>query len=437
MAAAVYTRSNYHKSRTGPYENPWPPVISIFESALAFLRLPFERATPLQHDLPHVKTVKTVKPDFAALDAGDRLCAMWLGHAGYLVQFPAEPGHRPIRIVFDPIFSDRAFPSAWVGPRRRLPAPCTIHELPDIDFVAVSHNHFDHCDLDALKALSRKSPSTTLFLVPLGVKETLASVGIPSERIHELDWWDSLAFPPGPASALAGRRCSYRFTCAPAQHNSGRGILDQNWTLWCSWAVHQIPEDEGAATVSVYHAGDTGYQTAGGACPIFKEIGTKLGPFDLAMVPIWSGASLTVLGKMGYRLTDDTHLVTLHATPEDAVRLAADVRARAALAMHFGTFAGSEDEALEPALRLARAQAAAAAVVVDEGDREVEGPGAVTGSSSSTLESSPGSGSGSERTRVGIEVIDVGECVTFEVGGVPVALSASTSSSSINSAADL
>ncbi|KAJ7213063.1 hypothetical protein GGX14DRAFT_620057 [Mycena pura] len=124
-----------------------------------------------------IKTVKTVKPDFAALDAGDRLCAMWLGHAGYLVQIPAEPGHRPIRIVFDPIFSDRAFPSSWVGPHRRLPAPCTIHELPDIDFVAQSV--FDHCgDLDALKALSRKSPST-LFFVPLGVKDTLASVGIP------------------------------------------------------------------------------------------------------------------------------------------------------------------------------------------------------------------------------------------------------------------
>ncbi|KAJ7213054.1 hypothetical protein GGX14DRAFT_620021 [Mycena pura] len=192
-------------------------------------------------------------------------------------------------------------------------------------------------------------PSTTVLLVPLGVKDTRA-VGIPSERIHELDWWDTLAFPPGPAIIAVSlgfgpSRALDLAARAYRRRSLGRGILDQNWSLWCSWAVHQIPQDDGAATVSVYHAGDTGYQTAGGACPVFKEIGTKLGPFDLAMVPIWSGASLTVLGKMGYRLTDDTHLVTLHATPEDAVRLAADVRARAALAMHFGTFAGSEDEA--------------------------------------------------------------------------------------------
>ncbi|KAJ7213048.1 hypothetical protein GGX14DRAFT_620009 [Mycena pura] len=238
---------------------------------------------------------------------------------------------------------------------------CAIHELPDIDFVAVSHNHFDHCDLDAARVSTRSKPSLT----------------------NPVD--------------------------------DDRGIPDQNWSLqlWCSWAVHQIPEDDGAATVSVYYAGDTGYQTAGGACPVFKEIGTKLSPFNLAMCPP-SASSTTpstfspssrcpAAPRSPRRLlpTDDTHLVTLHATPEDAVRLAADVRA--ALAMHFGTFAG----------RTRRSSLHCGS--------EVEGLDAVAGSSSSTMESGPGSGSGSERMRVGIEVIDVGECVTFEVGGVPVA----------------
>ncbi|KAJ7019221.1 Metallo-hydrolase/oxidoreductase [Mycena alexandri] len=341
---------------------------------MALMRLPFVRATPLQQDLHGVKTVKTIKPNFEVLDSVDKLCATWLGHAGFLVQLPAEPNHRPMRIIFDPIFSDRAYPSAWVGPRRRLPPPCKIGNLPEVDFVAISHNHYDHCDLDALKAIWKKSPGIE-FLVPLGVKATLESVGIPPARIHALDWWDNLSFPPS-----GGRKCNYSFTCTPAQHNSGVGVLDQNWTLWCSWVVQQIPED-GKPAASVYFAGDTGYQTAVGPCPAFKEIGKKLGPFDLAMVPIWSGASLTVLGKMGYRLADDTHLATLHATPEDAVRLAADVRARHTLAMHFATFAGSDDEALEPVVRLAQAQ-----------------PGGIA----------------DWRNEGGFGAIDVGECVAIE-----------------------
>ncbi|KAF7315956.1 Metallo-hydrolase/oxidoreductase [Mycena indigotica] len=362
----VHTPSHYHKSRRGPFENPWPPVLTMMASAMALMKLPFERATPYEHDLEYVKTVKTVKPNFGALDDTEKLCAMWLGHAGYLVQLPAEASHRPIRILFDPMFSERAFPSAWVGPKRRLEAPCRVDELPEIDFVAVSHNHYDHCDLDALRALSNKSHAT-LFLVPLGMEDNLRSVGIPSPRIFELDWWDTLLCP------LDGRMCNYRFTCTPAQHNSGRGMLDQNWTLWCGWSIQQ--EHKNKTWASTYFAGDTGYQTLNGPCPAFKEIGEKLGPFTLAIVPIWSGASLTFLGKMGYRLSDDSHLVTLHATPEDAVKLVADVRAKNALAMHFGTFAGSDDEALEPAVRLAKA-------------------------------SSP--------DQVHVQVIDVGECMAFE-----------------------
>jgi len=345
---SILTPSENRRNAEGPFENPWPPVLTMLASAIGLMRLPFVRATPLQQDLHGVKTIKTVKPNFESLDP-DKLCATWLGHAGFLVQLPAEPGHRPVRIVFDPIFSDRAYPSAWVGPLRRLSAPCKIQDLPDVDFVAISHNHYDHCDLDALKALWKRSYGVD-FLVPLGVKTTLESVGIPSDRIHDLDWWDKIAFPP-----TFGRKFAYTFTCTPAQHNSGRGMLDQNWSLWCSWVIQKIPND-GPAAASVYFAGDTGYQTAVGACPAFKEIGERLGPFDLAMVPIWSGASLTVIGKMGYRLSDDTHLVTLHATPEDAVRLAKDVRARHTLAMHFATFAGSDDEALEPIVRLAQAQ---------------------------------------------------------------------------------
>ncbi|KAJ7933952.1 beta-lactamase superfamily domain-containing protein [Mycena leptocephala] len=288
---AVLTPSKNRRNADGPFENPWPPVLTMLASALGLMRLPFVRATPLQQDLHGVKTVKTVKPNFEVLDSVDKLCATWLGHAGFLVQLPAESGQRPIRIVFDPIFSDRAYPSAWVGPRRRLPPPCKIQDLPDVDFVAISHNHYDHCDLDALKALWKKSHGVD-FLVPLGVKATLESVGIPGNCIHDLDWWDNIAFPP-----VAGQKFSYSFTCTPAQHNSGRGMLDQNWSLWCSWVVQQIPEGAPPAA-SVYFAGDTGYQTAEGACPAFKAR-----PIRPRNDTIWSGASLTVLGKMGYKVS--------------------------------------------------------------------------------------------------------------------------------------
>ncbi|CAK5265891.1 unnamed protein product [Mycena citricolor] len=341
--SAILSPSKHHQNTSGPFENPWPPVLTMFASAISLLRFPFERATPLEHDLHGVATIESRKPDWSILDqAEDRVGACWLGHAGFLVQLPTGSRLRPIRIVFDPIFSERAYPSAWVGPIRRLPAPCQVEDLPEVDFVAVSHNHYDHCDLEALKAIHNRFPAVA-FLVPLGVKTTLVSEGgIADSQVHELDWWDELVF-----SDIA-----VRFHCTPAQHNSGRGVRDRNYSLWCGWAVSTL--SEGAP--SVYFAGDTGYQTADGPCPVFREIGERLGPFELAMVPIWSGATLTFLGKLGYRLSDDAHIATMHATPEDAVHLAQDVRAQHTLAMHFATFAGTDDEALEPLVRLARAQ---------------------------------------------------------------------------------
>jgi len=240
-------------------------------------------------------------------------------------------------------------------------------------------------DLEALVSLYVGSDPTrpVHFLVPLGVKTLLVSEGIEEQSVSELDWWSSISFPLSTpivspnltaatqSSTTTGAFSSSSslpkiiFTCTPTQHNSGRNLLDQGTTLWASWAVKQIWDigdtDEQDATTrmtgkgklaSVWFAGDTGYQTSNGPCPVFKEIGTKYGPFDLAFIPIWRGASLSFIGRLGYRLSDDTSLIALHASPEDALSISTDVQARHSVAMHFATFAGSEHEALEPLVRL-------------------------------------------------------------------------------------
>lgn len=317
------------------------------------------RAQPLD-GVELIQPVTTVKPDFSVLETktSNEYClhATWLGHAGYLVQSPTIRGTPGARIAFDPMFSECAYKSSlFNGLRRRLPPPCKIEALPDIDFVAISHNHYDHCDIDTLVQICEMSNSKSdrtsplRFLVPLGVKKTLVSGGIPECQVIEMDWWESIAYrlPSAPDTRIV-------IACTPCQHNSG-GLLDYNKSLWSSWVV-QIRTVEDETISSVYFAGDTGYRTGMGPCPIFREIGQKYGPFDVAMIPIWRGASLSFLGQLGYQLADDTHLAVTHASPEDAVQLARDLRARHSLAMHFATWAGSDHEANEPLLRLARAR---------------------------------------------------------------------------------
>ncbi|KAK7435106.1 hypothetical protein VKT23_019798 [Stygiomarasmius scandens] len=325
------------------YKNPWAPGFSFRTSAGAILKGPLARGKPFEVDVEPVKTVKCDFGLYGTEDARKGICTTWLGHAGFLVQI-----HGCIRIVFDPIFSERASPSTWVGPRRWLSAPCNASDLPEIHYIAISHNHYDHLDIQALTDIIERSPNAR-FLVPLGVKEIIVTeLGVNEEKVKELDWWDTVSFP-------GGERNQLEVVCTPAQHNSGRGIFDQNHTLWASWVVRYFSSHSDTPSCSIYHAGDTGYTTSSGPCPTFAEIGTKYGPFDLAMVPIWRGASLSILGQMGFRLTADATeilLSTLHASPRDAVALAKDVRSRHTLGMHFGTFCGSEDESKEPLVEL-------------------------------------------------------------------------------------
>jgi N-acyl-phosphatidylethanolamine-hydrolysing phospholipase D len=228
----------------------------------------------------------------------------WIGHATLLVQMDH------VTFLTDPIWSDTASPVSFAGPRRFVAPGLAIDDLPPIDFVVVSHNHYDHLDLDTLEALARRNERTRFF-VPLGNGELLREHGI--ARVTELDWGE------------AGEHRGVRVHCLPTQHWSKRGVGDDNEALWSSWAMVG-PERR------FYFAGDTGYFEG------FARIGEVFGPFDLAAVPIGAYEPAAMMRAS-------------HLDPEEAVRAALDLDARRAVAMHFGTFDLSDEPLDEPPIR--------------------------------------------------------------------------------------
>jgi N-acyl-phosphatidylethanolamine-hydrolysing phospholipase D len=224
----------------------------------------------------------------------------------------------------------------------------------------ISHNHYDHLDLLTIEAIFKTFPKARYF-VPLGNKSWLCSLGVSKDMVYELDWWQNREYSVQDFGHTTSQDVSedtlLRFTCVPAQHNSGRGTLDQGTTLWCGWVIEQLLVSKDEAETSkakrkgaIYHAGDTGYRRTAkstAVCPIFKEIGQKFGFFDLSFVPIWRGGSLGFISHLGLRLSHNDIPSALHAAPADAIDIHKDVLSRNTVAIHFGTFIGSENESLE------------------------------------------------------------------------------------------
>lgn len=246
--------------------------------------------------------------DFTA--PGD--AAWWLGHACVLLRVGG------LTVLTDPVLSARASPVAFAGPRRHTPPPATVATLPQVDVVLISHSHYDHLDRATVRALARRFPQAT-FLAPLGLADWLRKRGV--RVAHELDWWQS--------REIGGAT----FHCVPAQHWSARTLRDRNRTLWGGWVMQR-------GEFRFYFAGDTGY----GAW--LQAIGERLGPFDLAALPI---------GAYAPRWFMRAH----HTDPAQAVRLHCELRARRSLAIHWGVFQLADDALDEPPALLAQARAEA------------------------------------------------------------------------------
>ncbi|MEP6390768.1 MAG: MBL fold metallo-hydrolase [Halioglobus sp.] len=242
----------------------------------------------------------------------------WIGHATLLMQM------EHVTFLTDPIWSNRPSPVPVMGPSRFVAPGLAIDDLPPIDFVLISHNHYDHLDLPTLITLAKRSPDTTFF-VPLGNADLLRKKGI--ENVKELDW--------GQAATYEGATIH----CLPSQHWSKRSLTDDHKALWSSWAVTGQQR-------RFYFSGDSGYFSG------FEDIGNLLGPFDLAAVPIGAYEPRAMMRES-------------HMNPEEAVVAAQDLQAKRAIAMHFGTFDLSDEPLDEPPKRFK-----AAAVETELGDTD-------------------------------------------------------------------
>jgi L-ascorbate metabolism protein UlaG (beta-lactamase superfamily) len=267
------------------------------------------RPPPGGWKFPHVRT------DAAALRANtSRPTVTWIGHAAFLVQLAGR------NILIDPHFSERASPVRFAGPRRIVPLPIDVPELPRIDLVLVSHNHYDHLDLDSVRRLAAAPSGSPLFLVPLGLKPWFEEHGI--ARVEELDWWQRR------------EHAGLALTLVPVQHWSKRTLWDTNRSLWGGWVV-----DGGG--LRLIHTGDLGYSRDA------LDIGERLGPFDLALIPIGAYAPRWFMK-------------TMHVDVPEALQVRADLRAARAVGMHWGTFESLADDPMdEPPAELARRRAAA------------------------------------------------------------------------------
>lgn len=284
----------------------------------------FENPQPLQNDFWGMLTgmfhasahaspdreidVAPLSPATFAVPPSSGLRVTWFGHASTLLEIDG------VRVLTDPVWSERTSPVTWAGPKRWFAPPISIADVPSIDAVVISHDHYDHLDMQTVIALNEKG---TTFVVPLGLGAHLEYWGVPASRIVELDWWER--------TQLSG----LEIVCTPARHASGRGPFNKDSTLWAGYALI-------TGQHRVFFSGDTGL------FPEMRRIGEELGPFDLTMIET---------GQY-HRAWPDWHI-----GPEQAVVAHQMLGGRVMLPLHWGLFALAFHGWTEPAERTLRAAA--------------------------------------------------------------------------------
>jgi N-acyl-phosphatidylethanolamine-hydrolysing phospholipase D len=299
-----------HVLPDGTFRNPWPhSAPPAWRDVLRMLR---ERRDHARASTPARGTFPTATPRIVYPRAtADVFSATWIGHSTVLLQLGGS------NVLTDPVFSQRAFPVQWAGPRRVMDPGLALKDLPPIDVILISHIHYDHLDRPSVKRIARAHPDAK-WVVPLGVAHYIRGWG--ARHITELDWWQETT-----AGAL-------RVTATPARHFSARRLRDRNRSLWSGFAL--ATERSRALFV-----GDTAYH------PEFGEIGRRCGPFDLVMNPI---------GAYEPRW----FMKLVHVDPEEAVRAYGElVAAHPAaplplmLGLHWGTFRLTDEAMDEPPAR--------------------------------------------------------------------------------------
>uniref|UniRef100_A0A7S0BJA4 Metallo-beta-lactamase domain-containing protein n=1 Tax=Rhodosorus marinus TaxID=101924 RepID=A0A7S0BJA4_9RHOD len=330
--------SKDHHDPGGGFRNPWDSyqkrsTLSLFGSI---------RKDPEKADVAALMLLAG-RPDFNLVGSSQRkkarsIAATWIGHCTFVVQM--EGGN----FLTDPIWSMRC--GSFPGPKRVVPPPCELDELPTLDAILITSNRPDHLDKSTVQNLGNRAE----WLVPLGVGEFLREHGV--TRYTEMDWWESRKLERGAT-----------VVCTPSQHFSGRNAKDRDEALWCSWTVV-------GPSSRFFFSGSTGYRSKNKKgsrqdrdlldrqdygrengvafgeslpkCPAFRQIGRQYGPFDVAFLPIGGYGPKSVMSAV-------------NAEPLDSVGIHRDVGAKCSVAMNWGTFQLSDEELLDPLRELERA----------------------------------------------------------------------------------
>jgi L-ascorbate metabolism protein UlaG (beta-lactamase superfamily) len=295
------TNNRYFESSKiidGKFQNQQETHMMTGDESMLKIMRKWIKGTPNGTPKLPIKTMP-LQQDFFSKDR-ETLAYTWFGHSTILMNFHG------VLVLTDPVFSKNASPVPYSNKSFEYTENYNVAQLPNIDIVLISHDHYDHLDKKTIKQLHKK---TNRFYVPLKVKKRLIKWGIDKNKISEANWWDTINDPSGLV-----------FTATPARHFSGRGITNRNTTLWCSWAITH-------KNVRLFFGGDSGYGEH------FKAIGEKLGPFDLTFMEC---------GQYNENWRN------IHCLPEESVQAAIDLQGKSMVPIHWGKFKLSLHSWTEP-----------------------------------------------------------------------------------------